>query len=88
MINNLVHLFVGLERTLEEIEWTIISVIDEVLKIIFDGDSEFVAIIIFTNFEFSIFKFAVKIFEIPPFLSLPISSTAYILHILTINNNG
>ena len=72
MIDNFFHLVMSLERTLEKIEWTIILIIDQIFKVVFNRNSEFIAIIIFTNFKFSFFEFAVKILKGPEFLFLPI----------------
>lgn len=87
MLDDFLHVLISFERTLKEIEWTIIFVVDEVLEVVFDGYSKFIAIIIFPDFKLNIFEFAVKILKCPILFLFPILSTSFIILTNTIDDN-
>lgn len=72
------HLFIILKGTFKHIEWTIIFVIDQIFKIVFEGDSQFISVIIFSYLKFDFFIFLVEVLEIPILLNIPILSAAFI----------
>lgn len=78
ILKNWKHLFIILERTFKHVEGTIIFVINQILKIVFEGHSQFISVIIFSNFKFDIFIFLIEVLESPILLNIPILSAAWI----------
>ena len=54
MLEDSTGLFVVSQRTLKKVQGTVVLIEDQVLKIVLQGHSQLIAVVIFPNFEFTV----------------------------------
>ena len=63
------------DGALEEVEWAIVFVVDEVFHVVFQEDSKFVAIIVLSDLYFGVFVVLIQRLE-SEFGSIPLFSAS------------
>lgn len=75
------HYLAGLvlifQRAFKEVERAIILVVDQIFKVVFEGDAQFVAVIIFSHFELEVFVVPIEILMSPLLSHVPSIGAAY-----------
>lgn len=86
------HYFPGFififERAFKEVERTIVLVVDQILEVVLEGDAQFVAIIILSNFEFEIFVVPIEILMSPLLSHVPAIRAAYMEYTIPLMITG
>ena len=57
-----------LEWALEEVERAVVCVVDQVLEVVFEGDAQFVPVVVLANLELGLLEVLVEVGEGPGFV--------------------
>jgi hypothetical protein len=76
MLQDLLHMLVILKRTLEHVQRTVVDVVHEVLKVVFEGHADLVPFVVLTDLELCLLVLTVEVVKGPVLVNLPLGGAS------------